>query len=570
MALSNKVLDGMPGTPTGQREGPDPVSDVDTLLTAVVDADRAQQRAVDEQPRPSIFERLQADAARVAQETLEWNTRTDPKFSITLLPKKVDSKLLARLAHVRAKSTDKKYAASEATAAAAPEPALPAPSPAPSPEPAPASRVKTSRPQPLTVLASPFTTSAKRAARGLAVTRVAEPAGASNGIKLQRAASLALEEPSLLAGSSALYPLVAGVAAEQHTCSSPRELGARMRRLADCGIYTVEQLAHTLATRTTTSQKVPDSCHVRGKARLISELLLTCSRCTPSDPGETQPTLELWTQRLLEHGTALLMEQQAAAAAAEGGKYRESGRVPPSSSTGLPVLVYGRGMAPQGARLAALNRSDANATGRPMLQTPLMVALLSTPALAGQVPRCVRALAAVMTAGAEEVGSSSNTTTGDGSGKIGNRASGSGTYLHYGSDPSSIARFLALVEVEDLRAGHKSMLDIEINKRLKALGERPFTGAGLLELANKVDLVTESPQQPTAAAKPPAVPPSEEGITIVQGCRLMGAQGVAWDILPDGSASLRQLLGSYQASTPNPPAASVAAVGGTGAFPYNP
>jgi len=85
------------------------------------------------------------------------------------------------------------------------------------------------------------------------------------------------------------------------TTTDRRSVTARMIRFADCGIFGADQLAHTLATRTTPGFQIPQRCVVRGRSVLLSELLITCcSECTLENPGETNTELAQLYQRLLD------------------------------------------------------------------------------------------------------------------------------------------------------------------------------------------------------------------------------------------------------------------------------
>ena len=63
----------------------------------------------------------------------------------------------------------------------------------------------------------------------------------------------------------------------------PEGARVRLKKFADCGIFTREQLSHTLSTRATKGLTLPYEAYFRGRCFLINELIATCSS------GETEP-----------------------------------------------------------------------------------------------------------------------------------------------------------------------------------------------------------------------------------------------------------------------------------------
>ena len=88
-----------------------------------------------------------------------------------------------------------------------------------------------------------------------------------------------------------------------HPCFRDEEEDVKefMALFADCGIYTADQLAHTLTTRPTTGYLIPPDCLLRGRPSLLTELLLTCcDKCTYQTPHIEGGHLQRYYQRLLE------------------------------------------------------------------------------------------------------------------------------------------------------------------------------------------------------------------------------------------------------------------------------
>ena len=87
--------------------------------------------------------------------------------------------------------------------------------------------------------------------------------------------------------------------AEDH--ADRRTAVAQMVRFADCGIFSADQLAHTLVTRTTPGFQVPQVCNLRGRSVLLSELLITCcSGITLAEPVVTNVELSRYYTRMLD------------------------------------------------------------------------------------------------------------------------------------------------------------------------------------------------------------------------------------------------------------------------------
>ena len=90
------------------------------------------------------------------------------------------------------------------------------------------------------------------------------------------AAALQVTDPTR--GGGILHSLVYSIDPED-----PEGAQVRLKKFADCGIFTREQLSHTLSTRATKGLTLPYEAYFRGRCFLINELIATCSS------GETEP-----------------------------------------------------------------------------------------------------------------------------------------------------------------------------------------------------------------------------------------------------------------------------------------
>ena len=134
-----------------------------------------------------------------------------------------------------------------------------------------------------TVLRSPFYEVTHNASLGLA------------GGKPGQGPKHVEETDLIMHGGRVLHACLAGDHDDRRTAV------AQMVRFADCGIFSADQLAHTLATRTTPGFQIPQICVVRGRAVLLSELLITCcSGITLAEPVETNVELSRYYKRLMD------------------------------------------------------------------------------------------------------------------------------------------------------------------------------------------------------------------------------------------------------------------------------
>jgi hypothetical protein len=313
-------------------------------------------------------------------------------------------------------------------------------------------------------LASPFVVATQRASIGLGARKDAATGtplplaqdevvlsrwGASSLHVLLREAEASGDEEeqgAAAAEAEAQAPLQEGSGvrgSSQHMCA------VRMRRFADCGIYTAEQLAHCLATKATTSAQVPSECWVRGKPRLLSELLLSCSAdCTPSQPGESGRQLTVWSQ---------LMMRQLPPMVAGGAAY-PSPPQPDTASTGTALCPGGAAVVRRGG-----GGGGATECERAVLSPALKQALLTLPQLAPSARRWMSCLRDVELLDGEAV-------------------------------------LAAIGDTAGLRGGRRSMLDVELNRRLRAVGARCLTPDTMLALADKLQLQQQRQHEAAAAA----------------------------------------------------------------------